>query len=52
VKHPGIGIKLSGTPGEIRGTSPLPGQHAGEILADLGYADDEVVRLREAGAIG
>lgn len=52
VKHPGIGIKFSETPGEIRGVAPLPGQHTGDILADLGYTRDDITRLREAGATG
>jgi crotonobetainyl-CoA:carnitine CoA-transferase CaiB-like acyl-CoA transferase len=52
VKHPGIGVKFSETPGEIREFAPLPGQHTGEVLADLGYTSDDITKLREAGAIG
>ncbi len=52
VKHPGIGIKFSETPGEIRDVAPLPGQHTGDILADLGYTTDDITKLREAGAAG
>ena len=33
----GIGIKLSETPGEIRGFAPWRGQHTREILDELGF---------------
>jgi crotonobetainyl-CoA:carnitine CoA-transferase CaiB-like acyl-CoA transferase len=32
----GIAIKLSDTPGSIRGPAPWKGQHTDEILAELG----------------
>ena len=52
VKHPGIGVKLSETPGEIRSVAPLQGQHTDEILSDLGFSSDEIAKLKEAGATG
>jgi len=52
VKQVGIGVKFSQTPGEIRNTAPLPGQHTEEVLIDLGYSQDDIDRLREIGAIG
>jgi len=52
IKHTGIGIKFSETPGEIRNTAPLPGQDTEEILADFGYSREEIDRLRQTGAIG
>ena len=51
VKQVGIGVKFSETPGEIRNTAPLPGQHTEEVLRDLGYSQDDIDRLREIGAI-
>jgi len=42
----GIAIKLSDTPGSIRGLAPWRGQHADEILADLGYEAAEITRFR------
>lgn len=51
VKQVGIGLKLSETPGEIRSTAPLPGQHTEEILAELGHTKGDIDRLRKAGAI-
>lgn len=52
VKQAGIAPKLSDTPGKVRGTSPLIGQHTGDILKALGYDDAKVAQLRESGAVG
>ncbi|MFC1994614.1 CaiB/BaiF CoA transferase family protein [Chloroflexota bacterium] len=52
VKHPGIPVKLSDTPGKIRRTSPTVGEHNEEILASIGYSKNEIERLRQAGALG
>ena len=52
VKQIGIAIKLSNTPGKVRSTSPLLGEHTEEILSDLGYTKEQIVALREAGALG
>jgi CoA:oxalate CoA-transferase len=44
---PGIPIKMSATPGEIRTPAPLLGQHTEEILIDLfGYSQAEIDALR------
>jgi crotonobetainyl-CoA:carnitine CoA-transferase CaiB-like acyl-CoA transferase len=51
VKHAGIGLKFSETPGEIRHTAPVQGQHTDEILVELDYSRDKIARLREIGAI-
>lgn len=46
LKMPGIPIKMSDTPGEIRTAAPLLGQHTYEILNEmLGYNKDTVDRL-------
>lgn len=48
----GCPIKLSNSPVEIE-RSPLLGEHTDQILtAVLSYSNDEVVALREAGALG
>lgn len=52
VKQVGIGPKLSDTPGQVRSTAPVIGQHADEILAALGYDADAIAKLREDGTIG
>jgi len=60
-EHPAAGrmrsvspyFRMSETPGGVRSPAPLLGQHTGEVLReDLGLADAEIARLREAGAIG
>jgi len=45
------GIKLSDTPGEIRESAPLTGEHTRSIMLDLGYGDSEIERLRRLGVI-
>ena len=52
VKQVGIAIKLSETPGQIKSTGPLPGEHTEEVLLSLGYTRGAIERLRKAEAIG
>jgi crotonobetainyl-CoA:carnitine CoA-transferase CaiB-like acyl-CoA transferase len=47
----GVPVKLSRTPGEPAGPGPALGEHTREVLADLGYAEDEVAALEEAGSV-
>ena len=44
-------VRLSGTPGTIRTRAPLLGEHTAEVLEGLGYASEDVERLRAAGAV-
>lgn len=48
----GIPIKLSETPGRIRRAAPLLGQHTDEVLERCGYTREQIVGLRERGAVG
>ena len=48
----GMPVRLSDTPGTVRLPPPMVGEHNAPVLADLGYDEDEVARLQEAGAIG
>ncbi|MCH7565918.1 MAG: CoA transferase, partial [Gemmatimonadetes bacterium] len=60
VEHPIIGklplantpVKLSRTPGGIKGPSPAVGQHTDEVLGELlDLSVDEVERLRQAEVV-
>jgi crotonobetainyl-CoA:carnitine CoA-transferase CaiB-like acyl-CoA transferase len=51
VKQTGVPVKLSDTPGGIRGFSPKPGEHTREVLRQLGYNEEEIMRLKAAGAV-
>jgi CoA:oxalate CoA-transferase len=47
---PGIPIKLSATPGAVRQSAPLLGQHTVEILRDvLGYSPQQIADLEQHG---
>jgi formyl-CoA transferase len=43
-------IKLSDSPTDVT-RSPLLGEHTDEVMAELGYAPDQITRLRAVGAI-
>ena len=51
VKLPGIVPKLSETPGETRWVGPALGEHTAEVLAALGYGEEQQRELKERGVI-
>jgi crotonobetainyl-CoA:carnitine CoA-transferase CaiB-like acyl-CoA transferase len=51
IKQVGIGTKLSETPGSVRTTAPLPGQHTDDVLDSLGFDPAAIDSLRQSGAI-
>ncbi|HEY9545838.1 MAG TPA: CoA transferase [Solimonas sp.] len=48
----GLLFSLSDTPGVIQGRPLLVGEHTQEILAGMGYSDDEIKTMEEQFAIG
>lgn len=51
VKQVGIGTKLSDTPGSVRTTAPVAGQHTDAVLASIGYDAQAIEGLRERGVV-
>jgi crotonobetainyl-CoA:carnitine CoA-transferase CaiB-like acyl-CoA transferase len=51
IKALGIPVKLSDTPGAVDRAAPMIGQHTAELLAELGYSEDEQRQLRERGVV-
>lgn len=59
LEHPEIGvfrttglpIKLSRTPGSIRGAPPLQGEHTDEVLREAGLSPEEIALLRERSIV-
>ncbi len=47
----GVPIKLSDTPGAVRTPPPQLGEHTDAVLRDLGFAAQEITRLRATGTV-
>jgi crotonobetainyl-CoA:carnitine CoA-transferase CaiB-like acyl-CoA transferase len=47
----GIPVKLSATPGAIRGPAPRLGEHTEEVLRALGYPAEDARALADAGRV-
>jgi alpha-methylacyl-CoA racemase len=50
VKLLGVPVKMSRTPGAPAGPGPALGEHTDEVLARLGYTQEEIAALKESGA--
>jgi len=46
----GVPVKLSRTPGAPAGPGPGLGEHTHEVLASLGYSEEEIAALLDSGA--
>jgi formyl-CoA transferase len=51
LKLPGIVPKLSDTPGDTKWVGPGLGEHTAEVLAALGYGDEQQLDLKRRGVI-
>ena len=51
VKMLGVPLKLSATPGSVRRPPPVLGEHTREVLAALGYAEEEIDDLAREGIV-
>jgi alpha-methylacyl-CoA racemase len=51
VPQPSPAPRFSDTPASVDRPPPEPGEHTGEILAELGYGPDAVADLRAGGAV-
>lgn len=51
IKTPGFPYKFSASPAEVRFGAPLVGQHSAEVLAELGYDQETIASLLDAGVI-
>ncbi|MFI7132135.1 CoA transferase [Nonomuraea sp. NPDC050153] len=52
VRHEGIVVRMSATPGALTASAPLLGEHTDRVLKDLLAMDDEeLARLRDAGVL-
>lgn len=51
VKMTGIPIKFSATPGRVKLPPPALGQHTDDVLRRVGYSEEEIAAMREAGTI-
>ena len=47
----GLMFDLSDTPGRIQGPPLVPGQDSRQILAELGYDDEQVDKLLASGVV-
>jgi crotonobetainyl-CoA:carnitine CoA-transferase CaiB-like acyl-CoA transferase len=45
VKHLGVPVKLSATPGAVRTPAPTLGQHTAEVLTRFGFSADEIAQV-------
>ena len=47
----GLPIHLHGTPGSVRRSAPLLGEHTHEVLVEIGYTDEEIAKFETEGCV-
>jgi alpha-methylacyl-CoA racemase len=52
ISQPAPAPRFSQTRVKLTRRPPLPGEHSGEVLAELGFEPDEIARYRDARVIG
>ena len=48
----GVPMRFSATPGDIRSGPPAVGDHTDDVLEEAGFSPEEIVSLRDDGAMG
>jgi crotonobetainyl-CoA:carnitine CoA-transferase CaiB-like acyl-CoA transferase len=51
VKTLGAPVKFSGTPGGVRCSAPVFGEHTSAVLREHGFSQDEIARMAASGVI-
>jgi crotonobetainyl-CoA:carnitine CoA-transferase CaiB-like acyl-CoA transferase len=51
IEMPGVPMHFSRTPAEVRTHPPELGEHTAEVLAEMGYDEERIARLREADVV-
>lgn len=49
--YPGAPFKMSETPWQVKRPAPLLGQHNKEVYGELGFSNQDLIRMRESGVI-
>ena len=51
LRHIGVPVKLSKTPGSVRNRAPGLGEHSRQVLSQAGYSEEEIAILIDRGTV-